>query len=88
MAQKPQISPFVHGLLWPTWACYKDKVEMCDGVDPHKLCIGVGATSDSEFLPATTHAYDFNYLMMPEIFYITLQEMNVYNSLHIQNYFG
>lgn len=49
------LSALSGGLLGQTHAHYKEKVSMCDGVDPY-TCAGTDTTADVKLLPVTTHA--------------------------------
>ncbi|KAH6941106.1 hypothetical protein HPB50_013587 [Hyalomma asiaticum] len=69
----------------PMQACYKEKVGMCDGVNPYHLHISEDASSDTEVLPATTYADIINYLVL-SMSYVTLNEMKAYKSLEVHNY--
>ncbi|XP_049511551.1 uncharacterized protein LOC125939978 [Dermacentor silvarum] len=85
--RSPEFCPsYMDELVGPTRARYKEKVGMCDGVDPYQLHVGVDTCSDPEVLLATTYVDIINYLVLSTS-YVTLNEMKAYKSLEAHNYF-
>ncbi|KAH9366634.1 hypothetical protein HPB48_018162 [Haemaphysalis longicornis] len=59
---------------------------MCDNIDPYMLSIGTDATTDADFLPATTYPDIYNYLVLSTN-YATQDEMRMVKSLEAHNFF-
>lgn len=55
---------YFNGLVGPARARYESKIKMCDNIDPYILSIGTDATTDADFLPATTYPDIYNYLVL------------------------
>ncbi|KAG0429254.1 hypothetical protein HPB47_023813, partial [Ixodes persulcatus] len=73
-------------LVGSTRARYESKVKVCDGVDPHTLCVGADAAPDADVLPVTTRVYIINYLVLSAN-YVSLQQMKACKVLDAHNYF-
>ncbi|KAH6948882.1 hypothetical protein HPB50_026690 [Hyalomma asiaticum] len=59
---------------------------MCDGVDPYTLRHGTDTTSSISAFPKVSRGNIVNYLVFSTKF-VTLDEMNAFNSLELHNYF-
>lgn len=73
-------------LVGPTRARYKEKIALCDGVDPYELRVGAQAAVDASLLPTVTHVDIINYLVLSTN-YVSLDQMKAYKSLDSHNYF-
>lgn len=51
-------------LVGPTRARYKEKIALCDGVDPYRLPVGAQAAVNASLLPPVTHVDIINYLVL------------------------
>ncbi|KAG0435008.1 hypothetical protein HPB47_018736 [Ixodes persulcatus] len=73
-------------LVGPTRARYESKVKICDGVDPYTLRVGADTFPHADLLPAMTHVYIINYLVLSTN-YVSLQQMKAFKALDAHNYF-
>ncbi|XP_049522544.1 uncharacterized protein LOC125945034 [Dermacentor silvarum] len=73
-------------LVGPTRVRYKEKIVLCDGVDPYQLPVGAQAAVNASLLPPVTHVDIINYLVLSTS-YASLDQMKAYKSLDSHNYF-
>ncbi|KAH7968814.1 hypothetical protein HPB52_011488 [Rhipicephalus sanguineus] len=65
---------------------YKEKIELCENVDPYTLRLGTDTSADVSLLPSVAHGDIVNYLVFSTSF-VTLDQMKAYKALESHNYF-
>lgn len=86
----PSAQPFHEGyfsqLIGPARVRYKEKIQLCENVDPYTLRLGMDTSTDASLLPSVAHGDIVSYLVFSTSF-VTLDQMKAYKSLESHNYF-
>ncbi|XP_037505679.1 uncharacterized protein LOC119382008 [Rhipicephalus sanguineus] len=86
----PTAQPFRGGyfsqLIGSARVRYKEKIELCENVDPYTLRLGTDTSADASLLPSVAHGDIVTYLVFSTSF-VTLDQMKAYKALESHNYF-
>ncbi|KAH7956912.1 hypothetical protein HPB52_013512 [Rhipicephalus sanguineus] len=86
----PTAQPFCGGyfsqLIGSARVRYKEKIELCENVDPYTLRLGTDTSADASLLPSVAHGDIVTYLVFSTSF-VTLEQMKAYKALESHNYF-
>lgn len=86
----PTAQPFCGGyfsqLIGSARVRYKEKIELCENVDPYTLRLGTDTSADASLLPSVAHGDIVTYLVFSTSF-VTLDQMKAYKALESHNYF-
>ncbi|XP_037526471.1 uncharacterized protein LOC119403622 [Rhipicephalus sanguineus] len=84
--EKPFCGGYFSHLIGSARVRYKEKIELCENVDPYTLRLGTDTSADASLLPSVAHGDIVTYLVFSTSF-VTLDQMKAYKALESHNYF-